>query len=167
MLKHVYAFCLAIALAGAPFGAASASVLPAGQSVHIVKATLTAAPSSGESALTVSITNTSTKPLTLLSITTQSAKGWMLFYDANMCQGNQTMQYLANIFIPKGHTQQLGYTHQGAMLWRLSTPFKTGGTVLLDFKFAQANGTDETVFPSAKVVPSPRHLRFIMSGMSM
>ncbi len=90
----------------------------------------------------------------------------MIYYDANMCQGNHAMVWIANIFIQPGHVQQLALKYQGAMLGDLHSPLVKGKEVPLVVKwsnFAKA----QSVNVQAKVVSAPKGLHFHMSAMNM
>ncbi len=163
-MKTPTGLTIALAVLAGASSLASASVMPVGQKVELSRATVTLT-KNGESAVVVTISNKSKKPIELLSITSPSASSEMLYFDTNMCQGNQMMTYLPNIVIPGGHSQSLGYKYQGAMLSGIRQSLKVGDTVVLEVKWSQANGQDQTAFVNATVVKPPKHLRFLMGSM--
>lgn len=90
----------------------------------------------------------------------------MIDYDTNMCQGNHAMMQLANILIIGGHTQQLGYRYQGAMLRQLKEKLMKGETIPVVIAWSNFQKA-HSVTVEAKVVAPPRHLNFGMISMSM
>ena len=128
--------------------------------------TVTAAGAHRESAIVMSVKNASSGPITLMSVSSPVAGMDMLYYDANMCQGNSAMQWLANIFITPHQTQQLGYKNQGVMLSLLRQPLKVGETIPLKVKYSDFTSA-RTVVVRARVVAPPHGLHFVMSSMKM
>jgi copper(I)-binding protein len=90
----------------------------------------------------------------------------MIDYDTNMCQGNHAMMQLANILIIGGHTQQLGYKYQGAMLRQLKVKIVKGETIPVVVTWSNFQ-TAHSVTIEAKVVAPPKNLNFGMSSMEM
>lgn len=134
--------------------------------VFISKVSVTASKEGGESAVVMSITTSADSPISLLSVTSPDSRMGMIYFDTNMCQGNHTMTWLANIFISGGHTQQLGYKYQGAMISDLKQAFVKGQRVPLVIKWSDfQNIHTETV--RALVVAPPPTLHFLMSPMKM
>ena len=163
-MKTWTSLVIALVILAGGASVASAGIIPVGQKVELGRATVTAT-TNGESAVVITITNKSTKPIELLSITSTSASSQMLYFDTNMCQGNQSMTYLPNIVIAGGHSQRLGYKYQGAMLSGIHQSLTIGDILVLKIKWSQANGQYQTAFVNATVVSPPKHLRFLMGSM--
>ncbi len=134
--------------------------------VVISHVTVTAANAEGDSAVSMTITNDSKGPISLFSIASPATKTSMIDYDTNMCQGNHAMMELANILIIGGHTQQLGYQYQGAMLRRLKKKIVKGETIPIVITWSNFSMA-QSVTIEAKVVKPPRYLNFGMSSMDM
>jgi copper(I)-binding protein len=90
----------------------------------------------------------------------------MIDYDTNMCQGNHAMMQLANILITGGHTQQLGYKFQGAMLRQLKEKLTKGETIPVVITWSNFQKV-HSVTVEAKVVAPPKNLNFGMTSMAM
>lgn len=138
-------------------------------SVHhviISDVTVTAAKAEGQSAVVMSIDNTSNSPISLLSVTSPASRMSMIYFDTNMCQGNHAMIWLTNILIMGGHVQELGYQYQGAMISELRQPLVKGSRVPLTITWSDFQHP-HTVTVEAKVVAPPKHLRFHMTPMHM
>jgi len=128
--------------------------------------TVTAAPLKGDSAVTMSITNDSSGPISLTSVSSPASASSMIFYDANMCQGNHAMSALANLLIEPGHTQKLAFKYQGAMLSGLHVALKKGATVPVVLKWSNF-ASAHSVTLHALVVKAPKGLKFLGSGPGM
>ena len=90
----------------------------------------------------------------------------MIYYDDNMCQGNNKMTWLANIFISPGHVQKLGYRYQGAMLGRVRVALHAGEVIPIKVTWSNfSSSTTLTVL--AKVVAPPKGLHFLLTPMKM
>jgi copper(I)-binding protein len=155
--------CSGVALASAPV-ASSASSPKSG--VVLSHVTVTAANLRGDSAISMTIANHSSNPISLLSITSPVTKTSMIDYDTNMCQGNNAMMQLANILIIGGHTQLLGYKYQGAMLRQLKETIVKGETIPVVITWSNFQ-TTHSVTVEARVVSPPKYLNFGMSTMEM
>jgi copper(I)-binding protein len=90
----------------------------------------------------------------------------MIDYDTNMCQGNHAMMQLADIYITGGHTQQLGYKFQGAMLRQLKEGIAKGETIPVVITWSNFQNA-HSVTKMAKVVAPPKYLNFGMTSMKM
>jgi copper(I)-binding protein len=90
----------------------------------------------------------------------------MIDYDTNMCQGNHAMMQLADIYITGGHTQQLGYKFQGAMLRQLKEGIAKGETIPVVITWSNFQNA-HSVTKKAKVVAPPKYLNFGMTSMKM
>ncbi|MGC2174741.1 MAG: copper chaperone PCu(A)C [Acidimicrobiales bacterium] len=134
--------------------------------VVISHVTVTAANAHGNSAVSMTITNDSKDTISLFSVTSPETKTSMIDYDTNMCQGNHAMMELANILIVGGHTQQLGYKYQGAMLRRLKEKIVKGETIPVVVTWSNFSKA-ESVTVEAKVIAPPKYLNFGMSSMDM
>ncbi len=154
------AFIAGSSLVAAPLGAATT------KSVVVADATVTAARANGNSAVELTITNDSKGPISLTSVSSPVSAMSMIYYDENMCQGNHTMAWLANIFIEPGHVQKLALKFQGAMLGELRSPLVKGSTVPLVLKWSNFQ-VAKSVTIEAKVIAAPKGLRFRMSAMNM
>lgn len=127
--------------------------------------TVTATTNLKESALWIHLVNTSGHAIYVTSVTTTGARMSMLYYDANMCQGNNKMTWLANIEVSAHSSQILGYQYQGVMFSALRHPFRVGQAVPLTITWLDtAVHTSHVV---AKVVAPPKGLHFLMSPMKM
>ncbi len=146
-----------------PVGSAGAS---ASAQVSFSHVTVTAAPAKGTSAVVMSIDNGDGGPISLMLVESPLARMNMIYYDANMCQGNNMMSWLPNILISSHSTQLLGYQNQGAMLGQLTQSLKVGETISLDVKYSNFS-TARTVRVSARVVAPPKGLHFVLSPMRM
>jgi copper(I)-binding protein len=136
------------------------------KSLKITDVTITAANQSGNSAVVMSITDNSSSPVSLMGVTSSVSRMSMIYYDDNMCQGNNKMTWLANIFISSGHVQKLGYRYQGAMLGNLRTTLRVGEIVPI--KIAWSNFAKyQNVTVMAKVVAPPKGLHFLLTPMKM
>lgn len=116
--------------------------------------------------MSMTITNKSRGAISLLSITSPATTTSMIDYDTNMCQGNHAMMQLANILIVSGHTQELGYKYQGAMLRQLKKKIVKGETIPLVISWSNFSKAEKVTI-EAKVVKPPRYLNFGMSSMDM
>lgn len=162
-LAWFLAACCGVALTpAAPAFAASSSK----SGIVLSRVTVTAANLRGDSAISMTIANTSSNPISLLSITSPDTKTSMIDYDTNMCQGNNAMMQLANILIIGGHTQQLGYKYQGAMLRQLKEKIVKGETIPVVITWSNFQ-TTHSVTVEAKVVAPPKYLNFGMTSMEM
>lgn len=132
----------------------------------IHSASVTAAKIGGDSAIALSVTNPSSTPILITAITTSTASTSMIFYDANMCQGNSTMHALPNVSIAPGAMTALGYKYQGAMLGRLTSPFVIGARIPLTVTWTNNQGSTHKQTVVATVVAAPKGLNFGMSSMS-
>lgn len=128
--------------------------------------TVTATKLRGNSAVSMTITNDSRGPITLMSVTSPDTQASMIDYDVNMCQGKHTMLMLMNIFITSGRTQKLGYKYQGAMLRLLKKPIVKGEIIPLVITWSNFQKA-HSVTVKAKVVAPPRSLYFGMTTMDM
>jgi copper(I)-binding protein len=148
-----------LALTAVPAGATSGKV-------SFNNVTVTAAASGKNSAVVMSIVNNSRKPISLLSVTARASGMSMIYYDDNMCEGDNMMTWLSNILIIPGHTQKLGYRYQGAMLGNLRQALVKGAMVPLTIRWSDFQKV-KTATVEAKVVVAPAGLRFHLSPMSM
>ncbi|MFY9782897.1 MAG: hypothetical protein WAK12_05120, partial [Acidimicrobiales bacterium] len=82
------AACWGLALTPANPASGASSVKSGVVLSHV---TVTAAGLRGDSAISMTITNTSRNPISLLSITSPDTRSSMIDYDTNMCQGNHAM----------------------------------------------------------------------------
>ena len=152
--------CMLVGASGLS-GAASPS-----KTLKITDVTMTAAGRSGYSAVTMTLTDGTSLPVSLTSVTSSVSRMSMIYYDDNMCQGNSKMTWLANILISPGYVQKLGYRYQGAMLGNLRTAVHVGETVPVKIAWSDfAKYQDVTVM--AKVVAPPKGLHFLLSPMKM
>ncbi len=150
----------------APWAPLAAAATTAKGGIVISHVTVTAANADGDSAVSMTIVNESRGAISLFSITSPETKTSMIDYDTNMCQGNHAMMELANILIIGGHTQQLGYKYQGAMLRQLKEKLTKGETIPVVVSWSNFNKA-QSVTIEAKVVKPPRNLNFGMSSMDM
>ena len=135
-------------------------------SLKFDKVTVTAARQSGNSAVAMSITDGSSSPVSLLSVTSPVSRMSMIYYDDNMCQGNSKMTWLANIFISPGHVQRLGYRYQGAMLGNLRSVLRVGHSIPITISWSDFSAVRK-VTVMATVVAPPKGLHFLQSPMKM
>lgn len=164
MRRLLAASAVAVAIAATPLATPAGAV----EIHHVIisHVTVTSAKAEGESAVVLSIDNTSKGPISLLSITSPDSRMSMIYFDTNMCQGNHAMIWLTNILIMRGHVQKLGYQYQGAMISKLRQPLLKGSTVPLRITWSDFQKA-HTVTVEAKVVAPPKHLRFHMTPMHM
>lgn len=130
------------------------------------KVTVTAAAAGHESAVAMSIDNQTGGPISLVTVASPVSGMNMLYYDANMCQGNTAMTWLPNILISTKQVQLLGYKNQGVMLSRLHERLVVGTTVPLRITYSDFSNS-HTVTVDARVVAPPKGLHFLMSAMRM
>ena len=136
------------------------------KALKITDVTVTAAGRSGYSAVAMTIRNGTGLPVSITSVTSSISRMSMIYYDDNMCQGNNKMTWLANILISPGYVQDLGYRYQGAMLGNLRAAVHVGQTVPIRIAWSDfASYKDVTVM--AKVVAPPKGLHFLLSPMKM
>ena len=134
--------------------------------LQISGVTVTAAPQGKESAVVMTLHNASGGPISLLNVSSSLAGMNMLYYDANMCQGNSLMTWLPNVLISRGYTQHLGYKNQGVMLSLLHQSLKVGQVVTLRVNYSDFS-TSRSTTVRARVVAAPKGLHFAMSSMRM
>ena len=145
----------------------SAPIASAGsRGLAVSHVTVTAATARGDSAVVMSLTNDTSGPISLISVTSPRSQSSMIDYDTNMCQGNHAMMMLANILISGGLTQKLGYSYQGAMLRELKVPLVKGQSIPLVIRWSNFQKS-RVMTVEAKVVAPPRYLNFGMSSMGM
>jgi len=150
-----------------PNGDVAGELRSSGTSGPVIhSASVTAAKIGGDSAIALSVTNSSSAPILITSITSAAAATSMIFYDANMCQGNSTMHALANVSIAPGAVTELGYKYQGAMLGRIKSPFVIGTRIPLTVTWTNNQGSAQKQTVVATVVAAPKGLNFGMSSMS-
>ncbi len=128
--------------------------------------TVTAAAPGRESAVAMTINNRTGGPVSLVTVSSPVSGMNMLYYDANMCQGNTTMTWLPNILISARQTQLLGYKNQGVMLSLLHQRLVVGTKVPLRITYSDFSNS-RTVTVDARVVAPPKGLHFLMSAMRM
>lgn len=128
--------------------------------------TVTAAARGHDSAVALKIVNSTSQPISLLSVGSPNAGGDMIFFDTNMCKGNHAMTVLPNIYISSGFTQRLGYRFQGAMLSALYRKLTVGQKIALIITWSDFNAVHHSTIEAAVVAP-PRHIKFLMGNMSM
>lgn len=128
-------------------------------------ATLTASTAGGDSALSVSLVNNTSETILISGFSSMVASSSMLFYDANMCQGNTAAKALSSISMAPGQTQNLGYKFQGAMLGSLKSALEVGQKVAVTLMWSDSSKTTHSLHVEATVVSPPRGLNFRMSGM--
>ena len=136
------------------------------QNPIIQSVSVTATTKNSDSAIALKITNPSPTTILITAITSNLASSSMIFYDANMCQGNSTMQALSNIAIAPDSVVSLGYKYQGAMLSHLKVPLKIGSQIPLTVTWTDNQGGAHKQIVVAKVVVPPQGLNFGMSSMS-
>ena len=129
-------------------------------------ATLTAAGVGGSTAISLSLTNNQGTKILLTDISSPIASSSMIFYDANMCQGNNAMMPLQNIAVSSGNTQLLGYKYQGATLSGLSRTLKIGEKDPLTVEWTDADGVPQTLQVLANVVAPPKGLDLSTTKMA-
>jgi len=129
-------------------------------------ATLTAARVGGSTAISLSLTNNQGTKILLTDISSPIASSSMIFYDANMCQGNNAMMPLQNIAVSSGNTQLLGYKYQGATLSGLSRTLKIGEKDPLTVEWTDADGVPQTLQVLANVVAPPKGLDLSTTKMA-
>jgi len=129
-------------------------------------ATLTAAIVGGSTAISLSLTNNQGTKILLTDISSPIASSSMIFYDANMCQGNNAMMPLQNIAVSSGNTQLLGYKYQGATLSGLSRTLKIGEKDPLTVEWTDADGVPQTLQVLANVVAPPKGLDLSTTKMA-
>ena len=134
--------------------------------VSVKGATLTSTSRGGSSALVLSFTNNQSKSILLTGISSPLATSAMIFYDANMCQGNNVIRPLQNIAVSSGQTQLLGYKYQGGILSGLTKKLSLGDRVALDVHWADFAGNPSTSEILASVVKPPKGLRLGMDAMA-
>jgi copper(I)-binding protein len=156
----------ALVLAGAGALVVSPSSASSPKTPTISDVTVTAAAKGHDSAVVLKIVNSTSQPISLLSVTSPSAGGDMIFFDTNMCQGNHAMTVLSNIYISSGFTQKLGYKFQGAMLSALNQELTVGQKVPLVVTWSNFNTLHHSTVEAAVVAP-PHHIKFLMGNMSM
>jgi copper(I)-binding protein len=149
-----------VALVASPTSAAST------KTPTISDVTVTAAAKGHDSAVAMKIVNSTSKPISLLSVGSPNAGGDMIFFDTNMCQGNHVMTELPNIYISSGSAQRLGYRFQGAMLSALFRKLTVGEKISLIVTWSDFNKVRHSTIEAAVVAP-PRHIKFLMGSMSM
>jgi copper(I)-binding protein len=157
---------VALGLVGVAALVASPGSAAAAGSLRILDVTVTAAAKGHDSAVVLKIVNSTTQPVSLLSVSSSSAGGDMIFFDANMCRGNNTMTALSNIYIPSDSIQELGYKSRGAMLSELNQKLTPGQNISLIVTWSNFNKVHHTRL-KASVIAAPRHIRFLMGPMSM
>jgi len=133
--------------------------------LDITGATLTTANAGADSALTVTLRNTSSHTLYITGIGSSIARSSMIFYDSNMCQGDSAMIPLQNIAVSPGTIQKLGYKYQGAMLGALTTKLQLDGSAPMQINVKDSKNRFSTLTFKAKIVSPPKGLHFAMSGM--
>ena len=139
-----------------------------GIGVSLRGATLTSTALGGSSALVLSLTNNQSKSILLTGISSSLASSAMIFYDSNMCQGNNVMRPLQNIAVSSGQTQLLGYKYQGGILSGLRKKLSLGDQIALDVHWEDFAGNPRTSEILASVVKQPKGLRLgtdAMAGM--
>jgi copper(I)-binding protein len=146
------------------WGAAWADAASSG--LDVSRVTVTAANARGDSAVVMSLTNTTSGPISLVSVTSPRSRLSMIDYDTNMCQGNHAMMMLSNILISGGFTQKLGYSYQGAMLRELKAALVKGETIPLVITWTNFQRS-RTMTVQAKVVAAPSDIDFGMSALGM
>jgi len=129
-------------------------------------ATLTAARVGGSTAISLSLTNNQGTKILLTDISSPIASSSLIFYDANMCQGNNAMMPLQNIAVSSGNTQLLGYKYQGATLSGLSRTLKIGEKDPLTVEWTDADGVPQTLQVLANVVAPPKGLDLSTTKMA-
>jgi len=129
-------------------------------------ATLTAAGVGGSTAISLSLTNNQGTKILLTDISSPIASSSLIFYDANMCQGNNAMMPLQNIAVSSGNTQLLGYKYQGATLSGLSRTLKIGEKDPLTVEWTDADGVPQTLQVLANVVAPPKGLDLSTTKMA-
>lgn len=141
---------------------------PAGANttVSFSRPTLTAGPRGGDSAVVLQIKNTSSTPISILSITSPDATSSMIGFDTNMCNGDSLMTPLTNVLIPGANAQLFGYRNQGAMLSGLKTSLTASSSVTLVVRWSDFQQAHTTVL-HARVVTPPKGLTFKMARMRM
>ncbi len=166
-MKRIFVCCAVVLASASTFFVGDVVVGAANPSkVVFSDPTVTAAPLKGNSAVIMSITNDSSGPISLTSVSSPTSATSMIFYDANMCQGNHAMSALSNLLIEPGHTQKLAFKYQGAMLSGLRSALKKGATVPIVLKWSNFSAA-HTVTLQAKVIKAPKGLKFIGSGPGM
>ncbi len=157
---------VALVLVGAGALVTSPNSAAAPRQLTISDVTVTAAAKGHDSAVALKIVNSTAQPVSLLSVRSPSARGDMIFFDTNMCQGDHAMSVLSNIYISRGFIQKLGYRSQGAMLSELYRALTPGQKISLIVTWSNFNEVHHTAI-EASVVAAPRHIKFLMGNMSM
>jgi len=132
--------------------------------LQITGATLTAAPTGGNSAIALTIKNSMKKNIVITGFTSADAGAAMIFYDSNMCQGNTTMTALPNILLAPGQSQNLGYKYQGAMLSQLKRALLVHQNLQIELLWHEVGGANQSQEISATVVKAPAGLHFANSS---
>jgi copper(I)-binding protein len=155
-----------------PASAAARTLLARAQTqgIELSPVTVTAAAKGGDSAIVFTFFNRTGHPILLHSVTSAAAKSNMVMIDNNMCQGNNVMIRLTNIYIASGWTQKFGYTAQGAMLIGLRQTLRRGQRILLEINWVdETTNESHEVTANAVVIAPPPNLQFggSMPGMGM
>ena len=138
----------------------------ASQGITISDATVTSSVAGGDTAISIKIHNASKNGILVTEISSPQASSSMIFYDANMCQGNTTMSQLSNIAISAGSTQTLGYKYQGAMLSGVVKVLTIGEKIPLVIHWTDVKNINHIANFSAMVVKPPLGLHFAMPAMA-
>jgi copper(I)-binding protein len=127
--------------------------------------TITVNVKGARSAVSMQLANGLSKSIALLSIKSPVARGAMMHFDSNMCQGNSTMIKLAEVDISSGHVQVFGYKHEGAMLAGLEESLRIGQRIPLTLTWQTSNQAISQTNIVATVVKPPSHLHLGPSAM--
>jgi copper(I)-binding protein len=131
------------------------------QNVSFSRATVTAAPLGGDSAIVIKISNHSKSPIDIVQIDSPVAESSMIGFDSNMCNGSGQMIPLRNVLIPAGSSQKFGYRFQDIMLQRLTKKLEVGDQVVFTINWSNFQRPLTTRI-IATVVKPPSGLRFKM-----
>ena len=166
MLKAYTAVIFTAAIVGGVVASSIDAAASSTKQLKISEATVSVAPKGGQSAVTLKIVNDSGQPVSIESVKSPFSRMNMIYFDTNMCQGNNTMTWLSNIILSNGFTQRLGYKNQGAMLGQLDRPLLRGQRIPLVISWSDFSKF-QTMTVMAKVVVPPKKLNFKMSPMRM
>lgn len=134
--------------------------------LEISDVTVTASSSHGDSAVVMSLVNSTGGPISLMSVSSPLASMGMQFHDANMRQNDSTMTWQSDILTGSAATQHLGNQNDGVELSVLDADLKVGAHVPLEVTYSDFS-TSRTITVNARVVAPPTGLHFNMSAMHM
>ena len=154
-----------------PNGAIAGQLVPASQpsndhGITLKNATLTSASNGGSTVLVLAFTNNQSNTVLLTGISSPIANSGEIFFDANLCQGNNVMTQLRNISVSPGHTELLGYKYQGGVLTGLLKKLSIGDSIPVVVHWLDSKGLARTSVTEASVVQPPKGLYLGANAMT-